>query len=138
MADNRYDGSEYGLTDDDDYGYSLTNDDEKPLVSGWDDDDAPLDSSDSFATRPVRPVGRRETIDKIASDQQNGLVRTSGLRTQPDPRLAASRLGKLGDRYQRQNRGTKGQAQGATGRGSAFAPPGGNGGGKRPPGTYKK
>jgi len=120
MDDNRYDEQEYGLTDDDDYGFSLTSDDdtftsdnfdtydEKSFVSEW-DDEQPLDSEDSFDNFDTRPVNRpassnrKETINRIASEQKNGLVRTSGLHTVPDPRLAASRLGKLDDRYHRQN-----------------------------------
>ena len=94
MDENKY--NEYPLES------SLTGDDydEKPLVSGfdsgyepsyesddsswqdssWQEEDYPLNSSGD--TRPVR--SRKETIRRIADEQQNGQARAPGLRAQVD------------------------------------------------------
>jgi hypothetical protein len=82
----------YKFDDFDDYAGGAGDSDEKPLTSGHHDDaplvydepDEPLDSGGNQA----RSAGRRETIARVAADQQSGLSRKPGV-TAPDSRLAA-------------------------------------------------
>jgi len=104
---------ESSLTGDDDY-ENYEND--YPLVrseyefESEDDDEAPLDiiSNDlSENTRKVRSLSRRETIEKIAKEQEEGILRQPSSRIELDPRIAASRLGKLGDSYTKKTPGKR-------------------------------
>ncbi|MCL2225410.1 MAG: PEGA domain-containing protein [Defluviitaleaceae bacterium] len=87
--DDDYDNFKYDSYDDDDF--SLTREDAAPLTSSrsesrYDDyDEEPLERETSSRHRSQ---SRRETIQRVAEDQQSGITRKPGV-TSPDPRIAA-------------------------------------------------
>ncbi|MCL2386422.1 MAG: PEGA domain-containing protein [Defluviitaleaceae bacterium] len=97
----KYDDDESYETKFDNYdeNFTLTSgDDESPLTSSgdfesssamqYDDEDSFDTYSDEKESRSSRTNSRRETITRIAADQQSGIKRKPGV-TAPDPRIAS-------------------------------------------------